>query len=335
MKRLVLLAGMIAVLVASTPLPAGAHGVGGREPTNVRVQLDGIDPPAPGVSARMIAFGEKVELTNGGDTEVLVLGYAGEPYLRVGPDGVFRNERSPATFINRTANPPGSVPDRYDADAPPEWAKIDDGDTAAWHDHRAHYMGQTGPFTIDLLVDGEPAAIRGDIAIVHPGPWWPWLLVVGALAAIVALLARRWWRATVLTALAFLIVGESVHIVGSWSEIASSFGGRLSAQLIPLAAVFLAIAAFARIATRDAEAAAPIALVAAVVVMVAGGISDIAVWWRSQIPSALPGSVTRALVATTFGLGIGVVVAAAMRLRPTTPADRTPPTTGPTAPRPS
>ena len=31
---------------------------------------------------------------------VLIRGYEGEPYLRFAPDGVFRNEASPATYLN-------------------------------------------------------------------------------------------------------------------------------------------------------------------------------------------------------------------------------------------
>ena len=44
----------------------------------------------------------RLELTNDTDTDVIVRATEGEPYLRIGPDGVFENLLSPATYINRT-----------------------------------------------------------------------------------------------------------------------------------------------------------------------------------------------------------------------------------------
>ena len=107
--------------------PAAAHGVGGREPTNVRSRIISVAPQLPGLEVTLIEDGERVELTNTGPTEVTVLGYEDEPYLRVGPDGVFENTRSPAVFQNRSLNAPGDVPDSYDATAEPEWRRVSTG----------------------------------------------------------------------------------------------------------------------------------------------------------------------------------------------------------------
>ena len=87
------------VCVAASP--AAAHGVGGREPTNVRSRIISVTPQLAGLQVTLIEDGERVELTNRGPTEVTVLGYDDEPYLRVGPDGVFENTRSPP--CSRTA----------------------------------------------------------------------------------------------------------------------------------------------------------------------------------------------------------------------------------------
>ncbi|MGQ0825762.1 MAG: hypothetical protein ACT4OX_12195 [Actinomycetota bacterium] len=333
--RVILIAAIVGTVFVGTAAPAAAHGVGGRDPTNVRVRVFPIEPAIPGVEIRLVEFDDRLELRNTTAADVVVLGYTGEPYLRVGPDGVHENVRSPAVFVNRTNDPPASVPARFDASAPPEWRRLGDDDVVRWHDHRAHPMGQTGDFVIGIEVGGRTVEVRGDITIVRPGAWWPWLLVVAGFAVVVTFLMRRRWRATVATTLSALIVAESVRIAESWHEISSSLGGRVGAQLIPIGGVVVGIGALGRVLHTDAHAAAPAVLVAAVVFVVAGGVSDVSVWWHSQIPSSLSAGATRALVAITLGAGIGLAIAAGARLAPATPAGRTPPTTSPTAPRPS
>ena len=66
-----------------------------------------VTPDIPGVSVRILQFGDELELVNRSDTEVAVPGYDDEPYLRIGPDGVWRNARSPATYINLDRYAPG------------------------------------------------------------------------------------------------------------------------------------------------------------------------------------------------------------------------------------
>ena len=90
--------------------PAAAHGVGGREPTNVRSRILSVSPQLPGLDVELIEDGARVELTNTGPTEVTVLGYEDEPYLRVGPEGVFENTRSPAVYQNRSLERAGRGP---------------------------------------------------------------------------------------------------------------------------------------------------------------------------------------------------------------------------------
>ena len=83
-----------ALLVAATPSPAVAHGVGGVDPSNYRTRVTSIDPSVAGVVVRPVDLGTRLELTNRGETDVVVLGYDGEPYLRVGPRGVRPGRRA-------------------------------------------------------------------------------------------------------------------------------------------------------------------------------------------------------------------------------------------------
>src|SRR5215217_3945466 len=137
-------AGLALVLVGTTAGPAAAHAIGtGTEASNYRTVVRGIDQGTPGLSVRAVPGG-LLELTNTGP-EVLVRGYRLEPYLRVGPDGVFENQRSPSTYTNRFRTAPacGSNSDGMEAGAVRK--RIGDGPSAGWHDHRAHWTGPDSP----------------------------------------------------------------------------------------------------------------------------------------------------------------------------------------------
>ena len=73
-------------------------------------RLESVRPQIPGVDVKVIEAGSRLQLTNDTDTEVVVQGYQGEPYLRVGPKGVFENRKSPATFLNRSRQTSGGPP---------------------------------------------------------------------------------------------------------------------------------------------------------------------------------------------------------------------------------
>jgi hypothetical protein len=319
-RRLAFVIGFALVLIGAGAAPASAHGIGGREPTNARSRLVSVTPAVAGLTVKVIENGERVELRNTSEREVVVLGYEGEPYLRVSTDGVFENARSPAVFQNRTLDPPGDVPPEYDAQAEPEWRRVSDGDDVRWHDHRAHHMGDgafpTMQWTIDLVAGETPVAVRGELAWIEPGPWWPWLAATIGIALLVALAARYAWRLTTTCVLSALCFAEIVHVVGSWSAVASTTPGRLLAQTFSVAAIAVGGFALSRASRDRPDAAAPFVLVAAVVFVVAGGIGDVSSWFRSQVPSTLPAGTVRALVALAFGGGTGLAIAAATRLAP-------------------
>jgi hypothetical protein len=87
----VALALVAVVLVAP---PVGAHPLGGVEPSNYRARVLAVRPPVPGLRVEVVDAGTRLRLVNG-PRDVVVLGYQFEPWLRVGPRGVFENSRSP------------------------------------------------------------------------------------------------------------------------------------------------------------------------------------------------------------------------------------------------
>ena len=131
--------------------PAGAHSTSGPPASNFHAEVRGITPAVGGVHTRLDADGERIELRVDGRARVTVLGYQGEPYLRVSRTGVFENRASPAVGLNRTRVPSGSA--RRARIGPPHWVKVSGGSTARWHDHRAHWMGGATPAPVRRAPD--------------------------------------------------------------------------------------------------------------------------------------------------------------------------------------
>jgi hypothetical protein len=92
-------------------------------------------------------------VTNHGPATVVVLGYLGEPYLRLGLGGVDENEVSPSTYLNRSLFADSVPSGDQAANVAPVWHRNGTGATAQWHDHRIHWMGQARP----AVVDKDPA----------------------------------------------------------------------------------------------------------------------------------------------------------------------------------
>ena len=158
--------------------------------------------------------------------------------------------------------------------------------------------------------------MQGDLAWVTPGPWWPWLVLTLAIVGVIVLAAQRAWRLTVSLTLALLVWAELLHMVGSWSEVATTLAGQFGAQVLSIVAIGVGVFALTRVSRSDEETGAPFVLIAAVTFIVAGGIGDVASWFRSQLPSSLAAPAVRALVAFALGGGTGLVIASARRLAP-------------------
>ena len=325
--------GVVTLVV--TAEPADAHGLGGVQPTNYRTEVSALVPSVRGIELGSVDLGARLELRNSTRHDVIVLGYEGEPYLRVGPAGVFENVHSPATYLNVSAtNPPRTLPRTADPSAPPKWRRVSSGDTARWHDHRSHWMGKSDPpvvqrdrgerhliqrFTIRLRVDGRTLRAAGSV-VWEPGPSpWPWLAGAGALLVAGIFLGRgRRWVTALGVGLAILVVAEVVHVVGSWDATTRSGWSQLAGSAYSLGGLALAGLAIDRLVRKGGYAAVPYALCAGLFLAIAGGLADLTTLSRSQLPTTLPDWLTRLAVALVLGVGAAVAAIAALRLR--TPA---------------
>lgn len=73
-------------------LPASAHGA---DPS-IRTVLDRIEPEVPGVTIQGVAsVSAELVAENTTPTELVALAETGEPFLRIGPEGVLSNVASP------------------------------------------------------------------------------------------------------------------------------------------------------------------------------------------------------------------------------------------------
>jgi hypothetical protein len=321
-------AGCTLVLTAS---PASAHGVGGVAARNYRTTLLRVTPRVHGVHLAVVDLGDNLQLTNRSAHDVVVLGYGGEPYLRVGPRGVFENTRSPATYLNRSRIPTSKAPEQADAAAAPSWRRVSDGTTATWHDHRVHYMGSEDPpvvrrdpaarhvierWTLEMRTAGRTIRAIGQIVWVPPPSPWPYVVTAVAVMLGVLVLGRtRSWRATFAVSLALLVVSDGAHVAGLWGATTASTASRLGESAYSLAGVALGLLALAWMWRRGAGPAVPLVLIAAMFLFVAGGLADVSSLGHSQLPTTLPATVARVLVALDLGLGAGLGAAAALHLR--------------------
>ena len=322
--------------VAFGAAPAGAHGLAGVQPTNFASRVRSVTPAVPGLHVAVRALGARLEVHNDTASDVLILGYQGEPYLRVGPAGVYENARSPSVFLNRSQTVGATVPSSYDAQAPPEWHRTGRGREVSWHDHRVHWMGgvsepqvvRSSPgrshlvsnWAVELRIRGQQVTVRGDLRWV-PGPSAVPRL---ALALIVAVFitglgfTRRW--GALLTAILVALAGIVVVLVGGeWSSTSTTTGPWTAFlsnaySVLGIAVTLAAVAALVR-SRREPSDATAIVLVAAVILAFGSGLADIEYLARSQLPTTLPGPVARTFVALVLGGSLGVLATAARKLR--------------------
>jgi hypothetical protein len=322
-------AGLVAVLalllLGGSAGPAAAHALGtGAEASNYRTGIRGIDQGTPGIAVRTVA-GEQLELVNRSDQEVVVLGYRLEPYLRIGPGGVFENQRSPSTYTNRFRTAPAEIPPEFDAKAAPEWRRVGDGPSAAWHDHRSHWTGpdppavKASPGTPHVIVpdwqipvrQGDlTMVIRGDITWV-PGPSpWPWLLAAVALFAAALAAAGGYRRPKVLAVVALVAVAaDMVHTAGALLASTAPLATELYGTVTSAAGWVVAGMAAWRLFRGRAASGLLYLLLGGVFLTLAGALPDLSALSSSQLASGFGPVVTRAAITFTLGLGAAMVVA--------------------------
>ncbi|MBV8958509.1 MAG: hypothetical protein JOZ37_17170 [Actinobacteria bacterium] len=327
----VALAVPIAVIPTFLAQPADAHTLTGVQPTNFRSELVSVLPALPGVTVDILDLGRRIRLTNRGNIDVVIRGYQGEPYLRVGPAGVFENTHSPAVYLNKPAPPYATtsttLPKVANSSAPPEWHRTSRSHTVTWHDRRTRWEGPSppsvrssphdrqvvSPWLITVTRGKDDAAITGRILWVPPPSAVPWLALAVAfgLATAAAVFTRRW--ATFLAvALTVLVASDIVHSVASAWATHDGVGAVLFRVFVSgfygTIAWVLGLSSIGLVARRN-DLGLLLAGVTAFFLALLGGATDASSLGRSQLGFSLPADVARFQVALALGVGVGLVVA--------------------------
>jgi hypothetical protein len=240
------IAGGVVVLLVVSAAPAGAVTPG---PSDYRSSVVDISPRTDALTVRILGGDAVVELTGASGREVVVLGYEGEPYLRVLPDGRTEvNQRSPAVSLNRARTAAAGASADADANAPPEWLPLGADGTLRWHDHRVHAMtaepvGSTTSWRLPVTVDGEPVSINGELTRLPTDPLWPWVLAAAVLTALAVVAGRRHpGPVAVVAAFAAGVLTLTVGLA-EWLDVPADVGRTHALVLLPLAALVLAAVA--------------------------------------------------------------------------------------------
>ena len=179
----------LTLFVTALALAGDASGHGRTGQTGYVSTFSALVPPVLGVSVNVLGGDDRLRLSNYSGKTVVVLGYRGEPFIRFGQEGVFRNARSPAT-------------------GPPRWRRVGPGTSYDWHDRRIHWPASEPPravsdqpdkphlifnWRVPARADGKAFAITGFLGYVPPkdgaGGGRDWGLPLAAGAAGLALMA--------------------------------------------------------------------------------------------------------------------------------------------------
>ncbi|MDQ3475200.1 MAG: hypothetical protein M3492_02350 [Actinomycetota bacterium] len=343
LQRWVTVLGLACGLALLTAAPAGAHVGDSPAADNFSGSITSISPALPeGISVQIIEFGNRLRLSNGGDEVVSVPGYSSEPYLQIGPDGVQRNDNSPATYLNSSRDGTTPLPERADPQADPFWVSLSSETVYEWHDHRSHWMSALLPpqvradpdvshrvieWTVPLEIDGRAYSVAGVLDWTPPPPGWASYAVLVVLVGTGA--AAGWlWRSPRLAAGLLVLAGAGSvwHVASTPLPFgdASSVVYGLLAVLVPtvlvLVLTYFAVRAVRRPPVVGGSGSAPYLIAISGWLLVVEALPDLDVLFRSNVSAIGPAWGARLAVLLLLGLGLGLAIGSVglMRARPKT-----------------
>lgn len=307
------------VIGVGAVLPGTVHA-DPAEPTDYRSEVASVTPAVDGVDVEVVGGDAFLLLQVAPGHEVMVVGYQGEPFIRVLRDGrVEENRRSPSWALSQERLPAGDLPDDVGAELEPRWIQTALDGTWAWHDHRAHWMGSEPPMglgpgdqvvdgVVPLVVDGRPVEVRVvSIWQQPPSPWPAWLGAgLGAAAAVLFVRQRRW------AVLVGAVASVAALVVGTWeyASLPDVTGPRLTSWLLPAAALgACCVAAAARRRRPPARLAAVGALVVAAIELGLWAGRRRTVLSRAVLPTDAPAWFDRAVTAFVLVVAVGLAAA--------------------------
>jgi hypothetical protein len=309
-RRLALILAAVAGAVTAPVAPASAHGGDVPDATAYRTRVTGVTGAPAGLTVRAVEAGARLELVNDTGRTIEVLGYSGEPYLAVRPDGTYQNVSSPAAYLDRTLAGDTPVPATADPTAPPAWRRLSTGTTVRWHDRRTHW-----------LEPGLPPQARADPARTHRLRDWAVPLrdgvrtfeVRGTLDWVPPPKAWLWWAGAALLAVAGTAAGlrpgrpiAAVALLAGTITMGYGLANGVDGPVLAVAALALAAGILPR-PFLLALAGAGLAVFA--------GLGQAAVFRAAVVAVPGPAWAARAAVLVALGAGLGLAATGVLRLR--------------------
>jgi hypothetical protein len=217
---------VIAVAGTSVLVPAGVVHADPAEPTDYSTVVVGVEPATPAIDVDVVGGDSFLELAVEPGTEVVVLGYWGEPYLRFNADGtVDENLRSPTRAENESRHGGSTTGGATSAGGESQWAQVASDGSYAWHDHRAHWMSPQPPAGergSEVLTGLVPLRVDGTDVQVSVAVFWERepsrvALVGGAVIGVFAVLIALSARHRIAWVLA--IAGAAAAGIGWWQYV--------------------------------------------------------------------------------------------------------------------
>jgi hypothetical protein len=231
---------------------------------------------------------------------VVVLGYLGEPFLRLDGRGVAVNAASP------TAATASVLKKGTEVTAPhPVWLLRPGRRSVVWHDTRVQSIpagGTRARWAVPVVVDGRHTSISGEIVRLPRPTLWPWIVLL-VVVAVAAVAARRRLRSATIAFGAAAGVAAVVTAAAFAADTYASPGTWIAgADEVAFAAVGLGLLAF------GPEVARVGAAIGLGLLGVAVGLSKGDALLHSLVLSALPGALTRLLVVVSVAAGAAAAI---------------------------
>jgi hypothetical protein len=164
--RVALIVGLASV---AAPASADAHIRSGVVAVDYGASVSPLRPPLrSAVTVRIYRSDRALGVTVSGRHTVVVLGYLGEPFLRISPSGVAVNEGSPTSagvgLLKATPRRTGTAL---------HWRARSTRPSFVWHDARLRGLPpgvERSRWRVPLLLDGARAELGGEIWRVHRLP---------------------------------------------------------------------------------------------------------------------------------------------------------------------
>jgi hypothetical protein len=182
------LPGLLALGFLARPPAASAHLRSGTVAVDYRSSVLHADTSA--YSARIFQSDRALGVTLKPGHSVVLVGYIGEPVMRLDAVGLWSNAASPTAVVLRLMKRSHRV-----LSSTPRWRLQRGRHSVIWQDARAQGLApgvKQGVWSVPLIVDGRRARLEGELERFPAPPLWPWFgMLAGLLVAGLLLVLRR------------------------------------------------------------------------------------------------------------------------------------------------